>query len=80
MDDRELKGWFFVLDADDLAKEFGDKTAADLPDVYRIFAEDLWDDYNANEEPLSRRYFGFEAAAVLLVLGVGLWLFDVATG
>ena len=31
MDDRELKGWFFVLDADDLAKEFGDKNSCRPP-------------------------------------------------
>jgi hypothetical protein len=78
MTDGKGRGWFFTLDARKLKAAFSDKTAEELADVHLALAETLAVDHDENTVPLTWMYRFFEWAAVLLVLGIGLWLADVA--
>ena len=76
--DAKGRGWFFTLDARKLIADFKKKGADDLPAMHLALAKSLADDHDENARPLTRMYRCFEFAAVLLVVGVGLWLVDVA--
>ena len=79
MTDAKGRGWFFTLDAAKLIAEFGEKTRDGLAEMHLALARGLRDDHEENAAPLTWMYRFFECAAVLLVVGIALWLVDLTS-
>ena len=75
------KGWLFTLSGDEIkaAASAPDAGVADLAKVYARLADTLDGFYDHNQRGLNRLYRAFELAAVLLVIGIALWLVALAS-